>query len=143
MSSETELHVFSFGTIAPSKEDKTTKSMMLNIFGEKYKVIFSKEEFIKHCEENDFSSKHILGVCDYYGKAIYINPEQDLRSMLHTVIHECLHAIGDVTGHRQLSESTPKNEAFIDVLATGVVQLLEQSDFTNLVSELLNNTNTR
>jgi len=89
----------------------------LTIFGEKYKVTFSKPEFIEKCNEYDFYPESTRGICVNNERMIYINSEQDFRSMLHTIIHE----------------STIKNEMFVDMIASGIIQLLEQDNFINLL----------
>jgi len=109
----------------------------LTIFGEKYKVTFSKSEFIEKCNEYDFYPESTRGICVNNERTIYINSEQDFRSMLHTIIHECLHAMGNVTGHRELAESTIKNEMFVDMIASGIIQLLEQDNFVDLLKTFL------
>lgn len=115
----------------------TNNSFNIKILGETYKVILDDKSLTQKCEEYSFDSEHTYGVCDSRDKIIYIKASQKPRDVIHTLIHECLHAVGNISGHKMLAESTIKGELFVDMLSNSIIQLLEQNNFISFVQETL------
>ena len=79
------------------------------------------------------------GFINHHSLEIYVNSDLNPRRAVMAVVHECLHAIFDVTNLLslldELSESSDKEERIVDVLEGPVLAFLE--DNKDLLATLL------
>lgn len=102
--------------------------MKISILGFDYDVVFDKKQLERICEEHDFDPDNTWGLHDAENRKIYISPVLNAEQTVQTLLHEILHAIGTITGHRTLSQSTSRNEAIVDAIANGLLTVLKNKD---------------
>lgn len=76
---------------------------------------------IKVREKKHLIEKHgAFGLWDATELTIYIDPDVPVSVLAHTLWHEIMHAVLDLTGHSKLS----KNERFVDCVGGALAQVI-------------------
>lgn len=107
------------------------------LFGKEHELVLDEKKLQQACEEQNIDPDHTTGLFVVDNRTLYISPHQEPEDVIQTLIHEVLHAIGHITGHIQLTHSTRKNEAFINTIAHGIVDLLKNREIFLLIGTLL------
>lgn len=96
----------------------------LYIVGKKYKIIYCDKP-----SEVDYKKREALwGQIDYWSRTIrvYKGAETTVEDVLHTLMHEVIHA---VTDHLKIRFDDDKEEDIVDLLALGITNVLIDNKF--------------
>lgn len=107
------------------------------MLGRTHQIIVNEEKLAEACDTHNVDADHTTGLFVADTRQIYVSPHQEPEDVAQTLIHETLHAIGHITGQVQLSHSTRKNEAFINAIANGIVDLLKNEKVYYFLGYLL------
>ncbi|MEM2120620.1 MAG: hypothetical protein QXR93_06030 [Archaeoglobaceae archaeon] len=111
------------------------------ILGREHTVFFEEEKLEKACEDHNYDPEDTTGLYVADFREIYVSPAQDPLDVVQTFFHECCHAIGHITGHVILQHSTRRNEAFVNAVANGFVDVLRNREIYFLIGKLLGHVN--
>lgn len=109
----------------------------VEIFGREHAVYLSDSKLAKACEDHDVEADGTTGLYVSTEREIYVSTAQEPEDVVQTLLHEVLHAIGHVAGHTILSHSSAKNEAFVNAVANGILDLLKSKEAFVTIGTLL------
>lgn len=113
-------------------------TIKLTLFGRDHTIFIDDEKLKEACENNNIDDpEYTTGLFVADAREIYVSTAQEPEDVVQTLLHETLHAIGHITGHVQLTHSTRKNEAFINAIASGILDLLKSKEVFATIKALL------
>jgi hypothetical protein len=115
----------------------TTKMFKIKILGVEYTIHISNELLQKVCEMYEDVQEETHGFHIGFSREIYVTDKAEPWQIAQTLLHELVHAIGNVAGHPQLAVSTRKNEHLVDAIAYGLVTALADPKLFQFLGELL------
>lgn len=107
------------------------------ILGVNYTIYISEDKLRKACEENNLNAEDTQGLHVWWNREIYVSDLLEPWQLAQTLIHELIHAIGNITGHSELAHSTRKNEYFVNAIANGIVSALTNPELFMLLGSSL------
>lgn len=108
-----------------------------SILGREHLVHISDVMLSKACEDNNVEVEGTTGLYVSDRKEIFVSTAQEPEDVVQTLIHEALHAVGHIAGHTILSHSSSRNEAFVNAVANGIVDLLKSKEAFVAIGTLL------
>lgn len=110
--------------------------MKLNILGVEYDLIIDTKKLLEYCEKYDCDEATTQGLFLEYERKIVVRDDLAPEQILHTIFHEIVHAVAEITGHPSLTDSK-KGEGLANVLAHGFLGALKSREFRRIISKYL------
>lgn len=110
--------------------------MNVNILSVDYDLIIDTKKLLEYCDKYNFDKDTTQGMFLEYERRIVVRDDISPEQIIHTILHEIIHAIAEITGQTMLNGSK-KGEGMTNALAFGLVSVLKNENLYNIFGQYL------